>query len=305
MSSRTQSFIPALAVLCSIISLCVGTSFGKSLFPVVGAAGTASIRVILSCFVLMAFFRPWREPLSFKSAKNIAMYGAVLGCMNSVFYESIQRLPLGIAIAIEFTGPLAVAIASSRRTIDFVWIALAIVGLAFLLPIAPGAVSLDPVGISLAFTAAALWACYIILGKRMSNMSAGQATSYGVLAASVVLLPVGVTQVGARILDPHVLLSGFILCIASSALPYTLEMYAMKKLPKNTFSILLSMEPAVGALSGMIVLHESLTMLQWAAVLSVMVASIGTTLTSRSASAAPVVPDTVKVTAQDVPADVL
>lgn len=276
------TLLPLLAVLGSIISLCVGTSFGKALFPIIGPSGTASIRVIFAAFVLIPIFQPWKQPISRKSLKVVAMYGLVLAVMNSVFYESIQRLPLGIAIAIEFTGPLTVAIASSRRAIDFVWIALATIGLGLLLPLAPGAVALDPLGICFAFTAAVLWALYIILGKKMADLPSGQATALGVLCAGLVLTPVGIIKAGPHILEPQILIGGFFLCLASSAIPYTLEMWAMKKLPKNTFSILLSMEPAVGALSGMVVLHESLTILQWVAVCSVMVASIGTTLTSRS-----------------------
>lgn len=295
------TFIPLLAVLCSIISLCVGTSFGKSLFPIIGPSGTAAVRVIFAAFVLVPIFQPWKQPISLKSMKVVALYGLVLAVMNSIFYESIHRLPLGIAIAIEFTGPLTVAIASSRRLIDFVWIALAAVGLGLLLPLAPGAVALDPLGILFAFSAAVLWAMYIILGKKMADLPSGQATALGVLCAALVLMPVGIVKAGPHLLEPQILIGGFCLCLGSSAIPYTLEMWAMKKLPKNTFSILLSMEPAVGALSGMVVLHESLTIMQWVAVCSVMVASIGTTLTARPSPA-----DAVQLNdATVIPADVL
>lgn len=295
------TFIPLLAVLCSIISLCVGTSFGKSLFPIIGPSGTAAVRVIFAAFVLVPIFQPWKQPISLKSMKVVALYGLVLAVMNSIFYESIHRLPLGIAIAIEFTGPLTVAIASSHRLIDFVWIALAAVGLGLLLPLAPGAVALDPLGILFAFSAAVLWAMYIILGKKMADLPSGQATALGVLCAALVLMPVGIVKAGPHLLEPQILIGGFCLCLGSSAIPYTLEMWAMKKLPKNTFSILLSMEPAVGALSGMVVLHESLTIMQWVAVCSVMVASIGTTLTARPSPA-----DAVQLNdATVIPADVL
>lgn len=295
------NLVPLLAVLGSIISLCVGTSFGKSLFPIIGPSGTAAVRVIFGSVVLVAFFRPWRQPIPRKSIKVIALYGLVLAIMNSIFYESIQRLPLGIAIAIEFTGPLTVAIVSSRRAIDFVWIVLAALGLALLLPLSPGSVALDALGIVFAFAAAALWAFYIILGKKMADLPSGQATALGVVCAALVLLPVGVIKVGPHLTDPRVLLGGFGVCLASSAIPYSLEMWAMKKLPKNTFSILLSMEPAVGALSGMFVLHEILTPMQWMAVCSVMVASIGTTLTARSAP--PEAGEELDIVA--VPADIL
>jgi inner membrane transporter RhtA len=253
------------------------------------------LRVILAAIVLVAFWRPWNQPLSLKNAKSIGLFGVVLGCMNLVFYKSLETLPLGVAIAIEFTGPLTVAIASSRRLVDFIWIILAVIGLGLLLPIAPGAVSLNPLGIGFALTAAVLWATYILLGKHMADIPGGQATSLGMLIAACVLLPFGIIYVGNHIFDPKIVAAGLCLAIASSAIPYTLEMYAMKHLPKNTFSILLSMEPAVGALSAMVVLHESLSGLQWGAIASIMCASIGSAVTAQEKKG----PETI------VPADVL
>lgn len=151
-----------------------------------------------------------------------------------------------------------------------------------MLPITPGTVSLNPVGVAFAFAAATLWGLYIIVGKRVGLLPAGQTTSLGMLTAGLILFPFGVIHVGVKILDPHILASGFTLAIASSAVPYTLEMYALKKLPKNTFSILLSLEPAVGAISGVFILNESLTILQWAAISSIMLASMGSGLTAKS-----------------------
>ncbi len=288
-------FLPCLAVLVSIVSLTVGTSYGKSLFVEVGPQGTAALRVILASMLMLLVFRPWRQPLNSDSIKKIGLYGIVLGCMNFCFYMCLETLPIGIAIAIEFTGPLVVAIISSRKALDFLWILLAVAGLALLLPIAPNTVSLNPVGVAFAFTAACLWGLYIIVGKRVGLLPAGQTASLGLLTAAIILFPFGITHVGAKIFDPHILLGGFTLAIASSAVPYTLEMYALKRLPKNTFSILLSLEPAVGAVSGMLILNETLSLLQWAAIASIMLASIGSALTA---------PTTKSSTAQELSSEI-
>lgn len=280
MASGTN-LLPCLAVLTSIISLTVGTSFGKHLFAIVGPEGTSALRVGIAAILMLAFWRPWRQPLDKDAIKRIGIYGLVMGCMNLSFYMSLDTLPIGIAIAIEFTGPLVVAILSSRKPLDFLWIILAVTGLALLLPITPGAVSLNPVGVAFAFTAAALWALYIVFGKRVGHLPAGQTTSYGMMIGAILLFPFGVTHVATKILDPKIMISALGLAIASSAIPYTLEMYALKKLPRNTFSILLSLEPAVGAISGMLILSETLTVQQWIAIASVMFASIGSAVSSK------------------------
>ncbi len=277
-----SNLLPSLAVLTSIISLTVGTSFGKHLFAEVGPEGTSAIRVGLAAILMLAFWRPWREPLDKEAIKRIGIYGLVMGGMNFCFYMSLDTLPIGIAIAIEFTGPLVVAILSSRKALDFLWIILAVVGLAMLLPITPGAVSLNPIGVAYAFTAAALWGLYIVVGKRVGHLPAGHTTSYGMMIGGVLLFPFAITHVGSKILDPNIIFGGLGLAIASSAIPYTLEMYALKRLPRNTFSILLSLEPAVGAISGMLILSEHLSIQQWIAIASVMLASIGSAVTSKS-----------------------
>jgi len=259
----------------------VGTSFGKHLFESVGPEGTSALRVGLAAILMLAFWRPWREPLDKDAIKRIGIYGLVMGCMNFCFYMSLETLPIGIAIAIEFTGPLTVAILSSRKALDFLWIILAVLGLAMLLPVTPGAVSLNPIGVAYAFAAATLWGLYIIVGKRVGHLPAGHTTSYGMMIGGILLLPFAITHVGVKVLDPNLMASALGLAIASSAVPYTLEMYALKKLPRNTFSILLSLEPAVGAISGMLILGENLTVQQWIAIVSVMLASIGSAITSK------------------------
>lgn len=291
------NLLPTLAVIGSIISLTVGTSYGKQLFPLIGPGGTAAYRVVFAAMILLAIWRPWRSRLSRKDAIAIALYGGTLGLMNFVFYQAIDRLPLGIAIAIEFTGPLTVAVLSSRRLIDFLWIALAVLGLAFLLPFRVNAHSLNPVGIAFAFASALLWALYIIFGQRLAHLRGSQATSCGMLVAALTILPLALLESGPHLVQPALFLPGIALAIASSAVPYSLEMFALKKLPKNTFGILLSLEPAVGALSGLFVLHETLSLTQWFAIAFIMSASAGTTYGAKQT--------TLESTPETVPADVL
>lgn len=283
-SGTPGTLLPALAVLASIISLTVGTSFGKQLFTAIGAEGTSSYRVAVSALILLLIWRPWRIPLTFADAKKIALYGITLGLMNLSFYLAIAHLPLGIAIAIEFTGPLTVALVSSRRKMDFLWIALASIGLLLLIPINPTATDkpISLIGVGFALIAALLWALYIIFGKRVGHVPAGQSTSFGMLVASMVIVPFGIARAGAELLNPIYYFNGTLLAIASSAIPFTLEMYALQRLPKNTFGILCSMEPAVGAIAGLLILNEHLTLMQWLAIGCIVTASIGASMGSSS-----------------------
>lgn len=282
--SSVTALMPVAAVLGSIVSLTVGTSFAKHLFPALGAQGTSAYRVGFAALILLAFWRPWRIPLSAKDAGIIALYGTILGAMNLVFYLAVARIPLGLAIAIEFTGPLAVAMVASRRLIDFVWIGFAVLGLGLLLPINQSASSLDPLGVVYALVAGVCWALYILCGKRMGHIHGGQATSLGMLTAALLVFPVGLAHAGTSLLNPSLILTGLGVGFLSSALPYSLEMVALKHLPKQTFSILLSLEPAVGALAGLVILGESLTPMQWVAIASIIVASVGTTLGVKQAA---------------------
>ena len=272
--------LAVLALMGSMASLCIGTSFAKSLFDAVGAQGTTALRVGFSALILLIAWRPWRWPLKGADARAIALYGAALGATNLMFYMSLRTVPLGLAIAIEFTGPLAVAIASSRRAIDFLWIAFAVIGLLLLLPLREHAGNLDPVGIGYALAAGVGWALYIIFGQRAGNAHGGQATSLGLLMASLVVFPFGFAHAGTALFSPALLLAGLAVGVLSSAIPYSLEMVALKRLPRRTFGILLSMEPAMGALAGLVMLHEQLSATQWLAIGCIIVASIGCTATA-------------------------
>ena len=286
---RYQRFVPFLTVLGSVTALGVGTSWAKHwLFPLVGAQGTTAVRVGLSALVLLALWRPWRWHLRASDARAIALYGAALGGMNLLFYMSLRTLPFGLAVAIEFAGPLAVAVYSSRRAIDFVWVLLAVTGLWLLLPLGAhslNASALDPVGVAYALGAALMWGTYIVFGKRVGHLHAGQSVSLGLLVAAVVVVPVGVVHAGAALLSPVVLGVGLAVAVMSSAIPISLEMMALKRLPKAAFGIMLSMEPAVAALLAMALLQEHLSTDQWLAIGLIVAASMGTDVTSGKQSA--------------------
>ena len=281
-ASPFQRFIPFLAVLGSVTALGVGTSWAKqALFPVVGAQGTTAVRVGLSALLMLMLWRPWRWRLSRADAQAVVLYGAALGAMNLMFYLSLQTLPFGLAVAIEFAGPLTVAIWSSRRAVDFVWVALAIVGLALLLPLGLSGSTLDPLGVLYAVGAAVFWALYIVFGKRAGHLHAGQSVSLGLLVAALVVVPVGVAHAGAALLSPSVLLVGVAVAAISSALPISLEMMALKRLPKEAFGIMISMEPAVAARLALALLGKRLDTVQWLAIGCIVAASMGSAATAR------------------------
>jgi inner membrane transporter RhtA len=279
-SSRGTA-VAVLALIASMVCLCIGSSFGKTLFPVVGAEGTTTYRLVGAALMLLAFWRPWRRPLSKGDALAILGYGTVLGVMNLCFYLSLRTLPIGVAIAIEFSGPLALAVVLSRRMIDFVWIAFALCGLGLLLPVADATNHLDPVGVAYALAAGVFWVAYILLGKVAGKTHGGQATSLGITVAALVVLPFGAASAGMTLLDPSLLVAGLAVAVLSAALPFSFEMVALKRLPKKSYGILLSMEPAIGALTGVLMLGEHLTPLQCLAIGSIIVASIGCAATAQ------------------------
>ncbi|OEZ59281.1 threonine/homoserine exporter RhtA [Janthinobacterium sp. HH103] len=273
---RYSSFIPLLAILGSVTALGLGTSWAKhSLFPLVGAQGTTAVRVGFSALLLLLFWRPWRWQLSRADLRTVALYGAALGLTNLCFYMALRTIPFGIAVAIEFSGPLAVALLASRRPLDFVWVALAVAGLALLLPLGHDVSNLDPTGVLFALGAAVCWASYIVFGKRASHLHAGHSVSLGLAMAALVVVPVGVMHSGAALLSPAVLGIGLGVALISSAIPISLEMVALKRLTPQAFGIMSSMEPAVAAMLAYILLDERLGAGQWLAIAMIMAASMG------------------------------
>ena len=280
-SRRLANLFPILAVLGSVTALGIGTSFAKQLFPQVGSLGTTALRVGFSALLLLALWRPWRWPLSRADAVSVLKYGVALGFMNLLFYMSLRTIPFGVAVAIEFSGPLAVAMLYSRKPIDFVWLTLAVVGLGLLLPLGHNVASLDPEGVMYALAAAVCWGAYIVFGKRLSHLHAGHSVALGLSVAALTVVPFGIWHAGSALLDSRILFFGLGVAAISSAIPISLEMMALKRLPQEAFGIMTSMEPAVAALLGLLMLDEHLSGLQWLAILCIMLAAAGSSVTAR------------------------
>lgn len=294
MSARRSShWVPVFALLGSIAFLCTGTSWAKhDLFPVIGAQGTTALRIGFAAMLMMLFWRPWRHHVARTDLRHIAVYGATLGVMCLSFYLSLRTLPFGIAVAIEFAGPLSVAVWSSRRPVDFVWIALAVAGLALLLPLGHDINTLDPTGMAWAALGGTGWACYIIFGKRVGHLPVSITAPLGTAMAALVVVPVGVVHAGTALLAPDVLLTSLGVALISSAIPISLELFALKHLPKNVFGTMTSMEPAVAALLALLLLGEVLSWSQCLAIGLIMLASMGCTLTAQSQTVKTKQPDT-------------
>ena len=279
--TRSTPAIPPLpAAVLAMISVQAGAALAKGLFPVLGAAGTTGLRIGLSALILLAAFRP---RLTAAQWRAIIPFGVVLGAMNMLFYFSLARIPLGLAVTVEFAGPLAVAVFGSHKPVDLVWVALAAAGIALITPWT-GSGDVDPVGVLLAGAAGACWAAYILLGGRVSRLlPSGAAVAAGMMVAAIAVVPVAAGMGGFAHLTPGRVGAGVGVAILSSAIPYTLEMIALKAIPARTFGILMSVEPALAAFAGLLFLHEMLTPPQWLAVALVIAASTGSTLTSRRA----------------------
>jgi inner membrane transporter RhtA len=280
MPDSSRFSVPAVpAVLLSIVSVQFGAALAKGLFPVLGAAGTTSVRIGLSALVLLAVVRPRLGQLQAAQWRAVVPYGLALGAMNFLFYCALARIPLGLAVTVEFVGPLGLALTGSRRWVDVVWVVLAGAGIALIAPWSGSGI--DLLGLAFALAAGAGWAVYIVLGRRTAAVLPGPlAVTVGMLFAALPVLPFGVASGSLLAMTPHLLLLGTLLAVFSSVLPFTLEMQALKAMPTRTFSVLMSLEPAAAALSGWLLLGERLTLGQWLAVVLIVAASAGATLTA-------------------------
>ena len=280
MKNKEFNLPPVPAVLLSIISVQCGAAIAKTLFPAIGAAGTASIRIGISAIILLLAYRPNLKQITTSQWKIVVPYGLALGAMNLIFYLAIERIPIGLAVTLEFIGPLLVAIIGSKRLIDYCWVLLAAMGIVLIAPWSNDRI--DLLGVVFALLAGALWAAYIVLGGKISKiMNGGQAVSTGMLFAAILILPFGLLENGLTNLTPKFLGMGVALALLSSAIPFTLEMKALGQLPPRTFSILMSLEPAAAAICAFIFLKESLNFYEILAVVCVVVASAGSTLTAK------------------------
>ncbi|HEU5046617.1 MAG TPA: DMT family transporter [Rickettsiales bacterium] len=288
-SSRTYA-IAALAV--GMLSIQTGASLAKHLFHTLSPLGVVSLRLLFAACILIAVGHPWRRWPKRNEWFSLFAYGLSLGSMNLLFYMAIARIPLGIAIALEFSGPLAIALLHTRSWKDFLWAVCAAGGIVLLLPVTKLSSNIDPVGAAYALGAATCWAIYIIFGKKTSHtVHGGTATALGMSIAACFVFPIGFAQHGLSLFNFAILPMALSVAILSSALPYSLEMFALRKLPTRTFSILSSMEPAIGAVCGVVFLSETLGAIQLFAIGMVILASAGSTWTAEEAeSTAELVP---------------
>ncbi|GLQ52446.1 EamA family transporter [Dyella flava] len=277
--SPRSSYAPVLlavgALLVSMTSYQCGAAIAKQLFPLVGAQGATAFRLGLGALILLVVRRPWRNLRSGTSWRALWGYGLSMGAMNLVFYMALRTIPLGIAVAIEFTGPLAIAVLSSRQISHFAWIVLAVIGLLLLLPLRGQAHALDPIGVLYALAAGVGWALYIVFGQKAGASHGGDAVTLGIAIGALLAVPTGFAHAGTALLSPALLPLGLGVAILSSILPYSLEMIALTRLPARTFSVLLSLEPAIAALAGAAFLGERLDTQQWVAITAIVAASAG------------------------------
>lgn len=275
-----SALLPVALVVVAMASIQTGSAIAKQLFPVVGSTGAAALRLLFAALLLAAVLRPWRVRLDAAALRSVLVYGAALGGMNSLFYASLRTVPLGIATAFEITGPLAVAVLSSRRAADFLWIALAVGGLLLLLPLGQAAAGVDPAGAACALGAGVCWALYILAGKRAGAEHGVRITAVGMIVAAACVIPLGVASAGSALFTPRILPFALAVAVLSTALPYSLEMVALRRLPARTFGTLTSLQPAFAALSGLLILRERLAPVQWLAIGAIIAASVGATATA-------------------------
>ncbi|MCK2216579.1 EamA family transporter [Actinomadura sp. ATCC 31491] len=268
---------PSSLVLLGIFSVQFGAAFAKELFTALPPSAVVFLRIAAGALIMGAVARPRLRGLGRRDWAVGLGFGLTLALMNLSFYEALSRLPMGIAVAIEFLGPLGVAVAASRRRIDLLWVGLAGAGVALLAPWGESA-SVSWLGIGFAMVAGACWAGYILLsaaaGRRFPGTSG---LAFAMIVSAVAVAPVGVTTGGAGLLEPHLLLIGLGVGLLSSVIPYSLELQALRRMPPHTFGILMSLEPAVAALAGVLLLGEILHVQQWAAIVCVVAASLGST----------------------------
>ncbi len=272
---------PPALVLAGIVSVQVGASLAKQLFPLAGAVGVVTLRLVFAAAILLVAWRPSLR-MTRQAWLAVVLFGVVFGVMNVAFYEAIARIPLGVAVTIEFLGPLAVALAGSRRWLDGLWALLAAGGVVLL---TDGGGHVEWTGVLFALAAAACWASYIMLSARVgAQTSGGGGLAIAMAIGGIIVTPLGIATAGTELLNPVALAAGFGVALLSSVVPYSVELEALRRIPPRVFGVLMSLEPAVAALCGLVVLSQTLHPVQWVAVCLVVGASVGATRTDRSRS---------------------
>jgi inner membrane transporter RhtA len=271
--------VPApLLALGAIASVQVGATVARRLFDAIGPTGTVFLRVGFGALILLALARPRRVALSRQQWPSVLLFGLVIAAMNLCFYQAIARIPLGIAVTIEFIGPLGVAIAASRKALDFLWVILAVIGVS-LLTLTGGSVTL--IGFLFALAAAAGWASYILIGQQVGRLVPGpDGLALALAIGALALMPLGIASAGTRLLNIRNLGVGLAVAVLSSAIPFSLEFAALRRLSRHVFGILMSLEPAMGAAAGFVLLAQRLSLRDLVAIVLVVVASAGATLTA-------------------------
>ena len=277
--SRSDVVPAPVLVVGAIASVQSGAAIATKLFPVVGAGGAVFLRLLIAAIVVGIAVRPQLRSFSKPDLRSMIAFGIVLGGMNLAFYASLARIPLGVCVTIELLGPLGVAVAGSRRLLDGVWVVLAALGVVLL---TSGGGHLSAVGVIYAATAGACWAAYILLSQRVGRAVPGMSgLAVAMIVAAVLMAPYGLVAGGTDLVQPGVLGKGVAIAVLSSIVPYSLELMALRRLPAPTFGVLMSMEPAMAALSGLVVLSQHLRGREWVAIACVMVASVGATAAAR------------------------
>jgi inner membrane transporter RhtA len=267
--------VPAITlVLGAIVSVQTGAAVATTLFDELGPTGTVMVRLGFAAIILVAIWRPSVAGMGGAQRRDVVLFGFALAGMNACFYLALDRVPLGIGVTLEFVGPLAVAFASSRHRLDLLWAGLAAAGIVLLSPLPGG--DLDSLGCALALLAGGFWAAYIVLAERIGrSLPGGQGLALAMVVAGTLLLPIGIADAGAELLSPGLLAVGLTVAILSSAVPYSLELEALRRLPRGTFGVLMSLEPAVAATIGFVALDQGLAANEVLAIALVVAASAG------------------------------
>jgi inner membrane transporter RhtA len=286
LSNGSRSMPPTALVMVSIVSVQLGAAIAKNLFDSLGPGGTVFLRIAFATLVLLVLVRPKLGGYGRRAYLVAGLFGLALALMNLSLYLAFDRIPLGVAVTLEFVGPLGVAVAGSRRALDVLWVVLAAAGILLLAPLGTfGGMDLDPVGVAFALLAGCFWAAYILLSARTgSAFPGGTGLVFALCVGTVVLTPVGIAGAGSALLDPKLLLAGFGVAMLSSAIPFFLDLEALRKIPARIFGVLMSLEPAVAALAGLVVLGERLGIRAVVAIVFVTIAAAGASLFGKQAA---------------------
>ncbi len=271
------ALLPVSATIAAMASFQTGAAFAKSLFPAVGIEGAATLRLGLGALMLIVLTRPWRNWPKQPRLLPMLGLGASMAGVIAMFYQAMNHLPLGVAIALQFLGPLAIALFGSRRLTDLVWAGGAAAGVWLLVGAGIPSVSPDPIGIAWGLGAAVCWASYILCGRAATQTFGASTATLSVTIAALIMLPLGALQAGPALLTPAIIPLALLVALFSTALPFSLELFAMPRVPARTFAVLMSIEPAFGVVSGFVLLHERLAASQLAGVALVIFASAGAT----------------------------